>query len=597
MAFYKIIGSDNAKILIDSPLGKITLTENSIKGICDKFDINLYDLVDGDINVTDILKDGKPCSKFMIKMVCSTLIDLPLGFTVHVGKFSELPNTKRFCYKQLWDFLNSGESNRVAMLYGTRRTGKTVLMQQAVNDLIQSGIPSQKIVFMTIQKNAIDGNVLCDYVRHLLSFGIEYLFIDELTYVEGNLNWTSILSDNTPSKMIVLAATDSLMFKELTRTVLFERTKIVKTTYVSYNEFATIYQGASLIDYMQSGGILRSASEYLERYNFNFEEYSQYGLDYAGSAIIENIIGCFNRFELEQRYPNLNKMTDDRLRTFLFKWMQRYSEQLILRMFNRKLKSADVGNLMDCVNKKYPIEQDTVYSDIGKHLTQFLINRLHVNAFNDYTQAELDEIFSLMKDLDCIVEVDAAVYLLPIALRYSYAYETIKVLTDEFNFLCTEYKIPFDLEEARTIIQNCVQGILLESVIFIDLKKLGYLPRKWHDNDTHAEIDLIMKDAAYEIKHNHKIELYQCRWLVHSKTLNSCMPQSLNLITLCKEEKDIVCTEYEVMQAVLEHKKEHGEPTSEIERYLTVADREIKHTIHCWNAEKFLKNQQPYIIN
>ena len=46
-------------------------------------------------------------------------------------------------------------------------------------------------------------------------------------------------------------------------------------------------------------------------------------------------------------------------------------------MFNRKLKSADVGNLMDCVNKKYPIEQDTVYSDIGKHLTQFLVNRIH----------------------------------------------------------------------------------------------------------------------------------------------------------------------------------------------------------------------------
>lgn len=224
MAFHKIAGS--GWILVDSPQGQIILTENGVRNIYDRFGIDLNDLAVGeDIISPSNLKGKKPCSRYLTEIVCSTLTDLPLGFTIHVGKFPKLPDTKRFCYNQLWNFLNSDTSNRVAMLYGTRRTGKTILMQQTVNELIQSGIPIKKIAFITIQKNAIDGNVLCDYVRHLLSFGVKYLFIDELTYVTGNLNWTSILSDNTPGKMVVLAATDSLMFKELTRTVLFDEVR------------------------------------------------------------------------------------------------------------------------------------------------------------------------------------------------------------------------------------------------------------------------------------------------------------------------------------------------------------------------------------
>lgn len=589
MAFYKITDSDVVKILADSPLGKIVLTEDDLKLFFDKFDIDLKNLAVEDTAVGDNLGAFRSCSFLIVEMLCSLLVPIQLGFTLQVGEFTNLPVKKRYCYKQLWDYLTEGSSNRVAMLFGTRRTGKTVLMQQAINELLQSGVDQKKVAYITVQKDAVEGRIFCDYVRHLLSLGIDYLFIDELTYVNGNLNWTSILSDNTPGKMIVLAATDSLMFKELTRTILFERADVIRTTYISYCEFTYLY-GLGLPNYLQSGGILRSSKSYLTQHELDVGEYLQYGLDYAGSAIIENITGCFNRFELWKRYPNLNQMTDARLRTFLFRWIQHYSEQLILRIFNRKLKSADIGNLMDCVSKKYA-DADVIYSEIENQLNRFLTERLNVKSFNDYSQDEVDEVFTLMKDLDCVEEVDGNIYLLPVALRYSYAYETIKILIEKFDSLCSNYSIPFNLEEARDIIQNCVEGILLESIIFIDLKRLGYFPRKWHDNRTNAEIDLILGNDLYEIKHNSRIALYQCRWLVYSETLQQLKPKSLNLLTLCPEEKDIVCTEYDVVQDVINHKKEHGESTKKAEEYLKEADKQTKYVVHCMNAEKFLVHQ------
>lgn len=64
---------------------------------------------------------------------------------------------------------------------------------------------------------------------------------------------------------------------------------------------------------------------------------------------------------------------------------------------------------------------------------------------------------------------------------------------------------------------------------------------------------------------------------------------SRNLLTFCPEERDIVCTEYEVMEDVFLHKQARGESTEDIERYLATADKETKYIVHCINIDNFLK--------
>lgn len=598
MGFYVISNSDKYAIKAETPLGDYALSKKNVEFIKEKHGIDLYDFVNPftvkEVNVTDTRYGGEAA----VEIICSTLIEeLQLGFVIQFGRFN-VPEKVRYCFSELMERLKSGIDNRVTMLYGTRRTGKTVLMQQAANSLMDSGIPASEVALVTIQKDKIDGDLFCKYMLVLMRLGVKYLFIDELTYLMGSVSWVSLLSDNTPGRIIVLSATDSLMLRELTKTVLFERTNVVTTTYVSYEEFSSLYPGASIEKYMQSGGILRSSEEYRRLHKTGFERYQQYGLDYVGSAIVDNIINCFSKFDLSMRYPELNRMTDRKLRTLIFKWIQRYALITVLRPFNQKLKSADIGNLLDCISKgKNVVVAKTDRIDIELKLMQRLTARIGIEQFSDYTQAELDELMSVMNDLDCIVKVDEIMYPIPLALRYGYAYETIMMIFEEYQDVCEELELPFSPVEAKKIIQDTVEGILLESIITIDLYKSGYEFWKWRDKETQAEIDLVIGHDLYEIKHSSKVELYQCRWLVYSGAHPFRNVGSLNLLTLSKEEQDIVCTEYEVMEAVFLHKQKRGESTEDIEKYLTIADKEVKHTIHCINVETFLKTMCRPTIN
>lgn len=238
MAFYIVEGSEQYVILAETPLGNYALKNKNVKFLKEKHGIDLYDFVDPTIKKIVNITDARYGGEAAVELICSTLIaELQLGFVIQFGKF-HTPGRTRYCFSELMSRLKSGVDNRVTVLYGTRRTGKTVLMQQAVNGLIDSGIPEGEIALITVQKDKIDGDLLCKYMLVLMRLGVKYLFIDELTYVTGDINWVSLLSDNTPGKIVVLSATDSLMLRELTRTVLFERVNVIRTTYVSYGEFS-----------------------------------------------------------------------------------------------------------------------------------------------------------------------------------------------------------------------------------------------------------------------------------------------------------------------------------------------------------------------
>lgn len=592
MGFYAVADSGEYVILAETPLGNYALKEKNIDFLKEKHGIDLYDFVDPAIVKTVNITETKCGGGAAVEIVCSTLIaELQLGFVIQFGRFWT-PEKTRYCFSELMGRLESGVDNRVTILYGTRRTGKTVLMQQAVNHLTDLGIPGGEIAFVTVQKDKIDGDLFCKYMLVLMRLGVRYLFIDELTYVTGDVNWVSLLSDNTPGLIVVLSATDSLMLRELTRTVLFERTNIIHTTYVSYEEAAFLYQGLTVKDYMRNGGILMSSEEYQGSHETDFERYQRHGLDYIGSAIVDNIVNCFNKFDLCTRYPGLNRMSDQRLRTFLFKWLQRYALVTVLRPFNQKLKSADIGNLLDCVSKgQNAVVAKVDRMDIESELTKRLTARIGVEQFADYTQEELDEVAAIVGDLGCTVLVGDILYLIPVALRYGYAYETIVMLLEEYHDVCEKLNLAFSPAEAKKIIQDTVEGILLEGVITVDLYKSGHDFWKWRDRETQAEIDLVIGQDLYEIKHGSKVELYQCRWLVFSGACPVRDVNSRNLLTLSQEEKDIICTEYEVMEAVFRHKQARGESTEDIMKYLEVADKETKYTIHCINVENFLKTK------
>ena len=132
--------------------------------------------------------------------------------TLNVMKYHE----KRDIYGDLYGYLQSNNP-RVCCLYGLRRTGKTVMIAQAIYDL-----------------NCYDDclYVLCDNESRMSDLKKvlqgrkqKYIFLDEITKLSNFITTCSILADvySSAGKRVVVSGTDSLGFRVAKMDELFEK--------------------------------------------------------------------------------------------------------------------------------------------------------------------------------------------------------------------------------------------------------------------------------------------------------------------------------------------------------------------------------------
>ena len=76
------------------------------------------------------------------------------------------------------------EIRRVVVLSGLRRVGKTTIVYQIINDLLQSGVAPEKILYFSLDRSAVREagiDEIIRYYRNNVSDSEEfYLFIDEI---------------------------------------------------------------------------------------------------------------------------------------------------------------------------------------------------------------------------------------------------------------------------------------------------------------------------------------------------------------------------------------------------------------------------------
>lgn len=526
MSVYKIINSELYNYRITNEVGDVFISSKHLHRL------GLYELLDYDDTIHCNDSDVKRHNFTEIELVLAYEGLIHLGFTMELDVQDTLPLTKRFCYSELHDYLfKYDDSNFGCMLFGTRRTGKTILMKQAMKELIQA---DKKPIYVSVEKDAIDGDELCNYMKGLMLLGFDYIFIDEFTYATESLRLSTILTDHIGKKKVVFAATDSLMLRELSRTILFGRVHLIKTTYVSYKEYNHLFKVTSAIDYVRNGGILKSSQQYEEQHNLSIEEFREMGLDYVGSAIISNIVNCCEKFDLSQRYPALNDMTSSQISTLLYRTLQRCCEMPILKYLNRKIKSRDFGNLRDLLGKKSDI---LLSKNEIQTLEAILYKRMNLLEEVTFTQEQIDTALRLLKDIDCCVEYDSQIFVYPVCIRYAYACECILSIVeylqhDTFSSIVT-------LGQMQMIIQQSVEGELLEQVVFLDSIKRKELPYKLRLEHT-AEVDLVLNDTAYEIKRSEQNQLKFARWLFHPSIQK--IPYLKNFVVLTNDKsEDVSC--------------------------------------------------------
>ena len=85
---------------------------------------------------------------------------------------------KRDCCRQLSAYLRGGNCDRVCLLFGLRRTGKTTLLRQAVLDMPPEDAARTAYIKLTVRDTM---TVLNRDMARLQELGFRYVLLDEVT--------------------------------------------------------------------------------------------------------------------------------------------------------------------------------------------------------------------------------------------------------------------------------------------------------------------------------------------------------------------------------------------------------------------------------
>ena len=122
-----------------------------------------------------------------------------LGFRVFLGdrlvketsRYSGLGT--RDCFEDLSTWLRDADATPNTMiLFGMRRTGKTVLLYQSMQMLLDEGVQANEVAYFTLRRDKIDTEELLAYIQTLIyDLGVKYIFIDEVTFLVDDMSGLS----------------------------------------------------------------------------------------------------------------------------------------------------------------------------------------------------------------------------------------------------------------------------------------------------------------------------------------------------------------------------------------------------------------------
>ena len=118
---------------------------------------------------------------------------------------------KRIAYHEALKIIRHKTLRRFAVLSGARRVGKTTIMYQMIDTLIDEGINPKNILYVSFDNPIVKlvniETVLSIYEALYPIQGTKYIFLDEIQYTENWELWMKVLYDSR--KDIRLTATGS----------------------------------------------------------------------------------------------------------------------------------------------------------------------------------------------------------------------------------------------------------------------------------------------------------------------------------------------------------------------------------------------------
>ena len=253
---------------------------------------------------------------------------------------------KRDCFRSILAYLNGKATPRVCAVYGLRRTGKTTMLHQAINEM-KPEMFSQAAYIKARKKQTM--SQLDRDLKQLFNRGFRYVFIDEITFLEDFVDTASFLSDiyAAMGMKIVLSGTDSLGIWIAEKEELYDRAYLIHTTWISYAEHARLLGSSDVDDYIRYGGTLRVGETDFDDPELRSEEVSfrddESTRRYIDTAICGNIQHSLKCYEDGAHFRHLRELYDaGELTGAINRIIESMNHRFVAEVLNREFVSNDL---------------------------------------------------------------------------------------------------------------------------------------------------------------------------------------------------------------------------------------------------------------
>lgn len=309
---------------------------------------------------------------------------------------------KRDCFSEAFNYLVSDKpQSKICVLYGLRRTGKTVLMKQCAENLSEQEKKKALFITCTEQSNMYD---LLNFLDEKMENGYRYFFIDEITYAENFQQIGEALANcyvALKNGRIMVSGTDSLGLSLPTTNLQYCRSIMIHTTCIPFAEYSRLVGCNSIDEYIQKGSILEP-DEFSDYYSVH---------KYIDTAISDNLINSLEKSEGINRYPAaLTEIYEkEELKNAVERIINKYSQDLSAKAIRKEFKSGIVttaiGNIIksktDPDNLTLVLNEDQLNNNIANALGIISNEKLSISITENHKRA----IYDFLMDMDVFVSI------------------------------------------------------------------------------------------------------------------------------------------------------------------------------------------------
>ena len=457
---------------------------------------------------------------------------------------------KRDCFGRIEKFLHGTDRTRVCALYGLRRTGKTTLLLQTIAEMSEEEFGKCFYAKMNTE------NTMAQITRDLdkmFDNGYRYAFIDEVTLMKDFIDSAALFSDiySMMGMKIVLSGKDSLGFWLARDNELYDRVRMIHTTFIPFREYSRLLGIDSIDEYIRYGGLLSQGELDFENEDviaddasFRDDESTRKYVDTAISRNIQHSLACC---QYGHRFGPLRELYEaDELTSAINRIVEDMNHRFLVSVLTRDFVSSDLGITAHNLKNERDLQKRTnILEAIDKKtVTEKLMKLLNIRnkaeQTVEITPSQVARIKEYLKGLDLIVECpirnaemglekEERILFTQPGMRYCQAQALVySLMQDETFGQLTEDEKTFITDR----ILEEVRGRMLEDIVLLEtMKALGRNYDVFKYQFATGEYDMLIYGrnergcAAYEIKHSDKCVREQSRHLRNENMLSLTTPR------------------------------------------------------------------------